>query len=138
MSLRRPSFEDDSASRDVNISPLIDVMFILLIFFVVTMVFSEKSVLGIERPKSDAAEALDAGAANIFIDRDGRITYAGIETGLDGLRAALSAASKKAAVIDADGALGLSRLVEVMDVCRECGIDRVFIAADNRGARDGG
>ena len=44
MSLRRPRFEDEQPAQAINISPLIDVIFILLIFFIVTMVFVDTVV----------------------------------------------------------------------------------------------
>lgn len=46
MSLRRPRFEDEEPASAINISPLIDVIFILLIFFIVTMVFADNDAMG--------------------------------------------------------------------------------------------
>ena len=48
MSLRRPRFEDEEPASAINISPLIDVIFILLIFFIVTMVFAENDAMGVD------------------------------------------------------------------------------------------
>lgn len=69
MSLRKPSFENPDSSSEINISPLIDVMFILLIFFVVTMAFAEKSALEIDRPKSEKASQSPEKALNIFVEK---------------------------------------------------------------------
>ena len=132
MSLRKPSFESEDERHEINLAPLIDVMFVLLLFFVVTMVFSEKSTLGIDRPAAANAQNLSESAYNIFMDKNGMIIFEGREISLDALRLALDSSVKNTAVIDADGGLDLSNLVEVMDVCRECGIERLYIAADKR------
>ncbi len=133
MSLRRPSFEDADSGREINISPLIDVMFILLIFFIVTMVFSEKSGMPIERPKSSEARNIEEGAMNVFVDRSGRISVGGLEVGIPALRDAARLNRSKAAVIDSDGAVGVSRIVEIMDACSQGGVERIFIASDKAG-----
>ena len=67
MSLRRPNFSDGEGEESINISPLIDVIFILLIFFVVTTTFSDGGAVKIDVPKAatavrpEAADNLDCG-----------------------------------------------------------------------------
>lgn len=130
MSLRRPNFDDDSSASQINLSPLIDVMFILLLFFIVSMVFSEKSALGIERPKSEAAEAVNEKAATVFVDKTGAVSLGDRKVGLDGLAEALMADARSTVIIDADGSVWVTRIVEIMDICKACGVEKVFIAAD--------
>lgn len=130
MSLRKPSFEDEASSREINISPLIDVMFILLIFFVVTMAFSEKSVLGIERPKSDEAQIVKEKSLGIFVDKYGKIFTEENEVDIETLKNILRKKTERAVVIDADGSVDLTKIVEIMDACKASGIEQIFIAAD--------
>lgn len=137
MALRKPSFDGDLENREINISPMIDVMFILLIFFVVTMAFSEKSALKIERPKSVQDEKLNEKALKIFVDKDGKIFAAGSYATLDTLKVLARNSPEKSALIEADASLEISSLVEVMDACSEGGIGRIFISSQpkNRGAK---
>ena len=95
MSLRKPSFDSSETGSEINISPLIDVMFILLIFFVVTMAFAEKSIIAIERPKSDQAEKSDEKTLNVFVEKSGRINVSGGFVSLEGLEAIAAARPEK-------------------------------------------
>lgn len=132
MALRKPNFESDSENREINISPMIDVMFILLIFFVVTMAFSEKSALKIERPKSVQNQSLNEKALKIFVDKTGKIYAAGSYATIDTIKLLAKNSIDKTAIIDADEALKISTLVEIMDACSEGGITRVFIASESK------
>ena len=130
MSLRKPSFENPDSSSEINISPLIDVMFILLIFFVVTMAFAEKSALEIDRPKSEKASQSPEKALNIFVEKNGRISVAGAYVSIDSLEKIASLRGEKNAVIDSDASVKISTIVEIMDACSRAGIEKVFIASD--------
>ena len=134
MSLRKPSFDSNETGSDINISPLIDVMFILLIFFVVTMAFSEKSVVAIERPKSEQAQKSAEKSINIFVEKSGRINVSGSFVSLETLEKIAAARPEKIAVIDSDASVEVARIVEIMDACARAGIERVFIASDKREA----
>lgn len=136
MSLRKPSFENPDSSSEINISPLIDVMFILLIFFVVTMAFAEKSALEINRPKSEKASQSPEKALNIFVEKNGRISVAGAYVSIDSLEKIASLRGEKNAVIDSDASVKISTIVEIMDACSRAGIEKVFIASDK--TREGG
>ncbi|MBR4598342.1 MAG: biopolymer transporter ExbD [Opitutales bacterium] len=132
MSLRKPSFDSSERGSEINISPLIDVMFILLIFFVVTMAFTEKSIISIERPKSERAENFEEKTLNIFVEKSGRINVSGGFVSIEGLEAIAAARPEKTAVIDSDASVEIARIVEIMDACSRAGIERVFIASDRR------
>ena len=132
MGLRKPNFDADLENGEINISPMIDVMFILLIFFVVTMAFSEKSALKIERPKSVQDEKLNEKALRIFVDKNGKIFAAGSYATLDTLKILAQNSPEKSALIEADASLEISSLVEIMDACGEGGISRIFISSQSK------
>lgn len=136
MSLRRPSFENADSSSEINISPLIDVVFILLVFFVVTMAFAEKSALDIDRPKSDRASESPEKALNVFVEKNGKISVDGAHVSVDSLEKIASLRREKNAVIDSDSDVKISTIVEIMDACSRAGVEKVFIASDKR--KDGG
>ena len=73
MSLRRPRFEDEEPASAINISPLIDVIFILLIFFIVTMVFAENDAMGVDAPRASNSQSPDSSAAVVSITSDGSV-----------------------------------------------------------------
>ena len=55
MSVRRPNFQEEASAETIKISPLIDVIFILLIFFIVTMVFADGSAMKVDVPEASNA-----------------------------------------------------------------------------------
>lgn len=87
MARRQRIFSGETQSEEVNISPLIDVVFILLIFFVVTAVFTKESGIEIDRPKALSSSEVDTTSISIIIKEDGRVYSEGIEIGVRGVRA---------------------------------------------------
>ena len=64
---------EEEAMVEVNISPLIDVVFILLIFFIVTAVFVKESGIDVNRPKATSAEQLDMASTFLAVDENGQL-----------------------------------------------------------------
>ena len=64
---RRRSVLGSEESMDINISPLIDMVFILLIFFIVTTVFVEETGVEVEKPEAASALQLDRNLSLIHI-----------------------------------------------------------------------
>ena len=135
----RPLFESTSAAEEeseINITPMIDVVFIMLIFFIVTASFVKEAGIDVNRP--DAQTAVRQERANIliaisenneiWIDQrmiDPRAVRANIER----LRAENPEGS---IVIQADKGSVTETLVLVMDAARQAGVYNVSIAAQDR------
>ena len=107
----------------VNIVPLVDVLTVLLFFFIVTMQFKEIKVLNIKPPKMETAgiNQIDEQIL-IAIDASGGLFYNGIPVSNQQLSEALIATSKMKAdltiLIMADEATELKVYAEVIDLCR--------------------
>lgn len=86
MSKRGSLLQDDSEMSDINISPMIDMVFILLIFFIVTTVFVKEP--GVEVQKEFALSAIDLEKNSILmaITPDGDVVYGGSNIGIVGVR----------------------------------------------------
>ena len=82
--------EPVETDTSIDIGPLIDIVFILLIFFMVTTTFVKDMKLELERPKASSAVTASSKAIRLFIDRDGA-TY------LDGEAVRIMADSKQIA-----------------------------------------
>jgi biopolymer transport protein ExbD len=115
-------------------TPLIDMVFILLIFFVVTTSFVAETGLSIDRPRSGSAETLPRESVSIAVGADGRITLGGQEAGLFSVRPYLERQLRNqpglAAVIIADRTVPVDRIVRVMDEIRAAGVTDVALAAE--------
>lgn len=123
-----------TAQAGVQMTPLIDMVFILLIFFVVTTSFVAETGLRIDRPRSGSADSLPRDSVSIAIGADGRITLGGREAGLFSVRPYLERQLRSqpglAAVIIADRTVPVDRIVRVMDEIRGAGVTDVALAAE--------
>ncbi len=123
MSVRRRNRND--SAQNIDISPLIDMVFILLIFFMVSTTFVKDMELDIERPRAQSAKLSSPESIRLYIDRSGQ-TY------LDGepvrtwmiqtrLRTLLQGGASKSVLLVTDDSVSAGRLVEVVDQARLAG-----------------
>lgn len=123
--------EDDS---QIDMTPMLDVVFIMLIFFIVTSSFVRETGVDVSRPSAETAVSTDAGSVQIgitandeiWIDKrriDPRAVRANVEK-------ALAENSGAAVVIVADEGSNTSVLIKVMDQARLAGAENISIAAE--------
>ena len=86
MRKRRSINDGEAESDEINISPLIDMVFILLIFFIVTTVFVEETGVEVNKPQAASAADLEKNSILIAITDKNKIVYGGKEVGLSGVR----------------------------------------------------
>jgi biopolymer transport protein ExbD len=130
---RRTRLSDSIQTVDVNISPLIDMMFLLLIFFIVTTAFVEEIGVPIQKPTAASAQSLDAKSIILGISGDGRIYYGDKEIGLNNVRGTVSRllqGETKPVIIMADEASRSKTLVDVIDECKLAGAQQVSVATE--------
>ena len=104
MSLRRRSL-DEEASESINVSPLIDVVFILLIFFIVSATFVTVPGVEVKRPEARTAQSLQKNSVLFAISERDEIFHAGARVSLEEIPRLIEAASKnrpKPVVIQVD------------------------------------
>lgn len=83
----KPSrFKEAPALQGINVSPLIDMVFILLIFFIVAAVFVEEPGVEISRPVTITAEKLEKHSILLALNDTDDIYYGGENIGIDGVR----------------------------------------------------
>lgn len=122
---RRPS------SFVVNIVPLVDVLTVLIFFFLLTMQFKQQErTMNLELPKIETAgkNALEQ-VVVVAIDPEGKLFLNNHPVTLEELRSGLKIAgdldSKKPVVIMADEKVPLRYVTEVMDVCRQSKLNNI-------------
>ena len=121
-----------SGVAEINIAPLMDVVFIMLIFFVVTTAFVEETGVEVQRPSASSAKDLEKQSILIAVTRDGRIVYGGAEHTLNGVRALVArelARKEMPVILLVDESARSGALVDVIDECKLAGAKRVSIAA---------
>lgn len=130
---RRHSKTALKKSVDINLTPMIDMVFILLIFFMVTTSFVKETGVDISRPAAQTAERKEQGNILIAITKDSEIwidrrqidTHA-VRANVERLRAQNP---EGAVIIRADEASVTGLLVKVIDQVRLAGITNISIAA---------
>lgn len=129
----RHSTTTDTVST-VDISPLIDVVFLLLIFFIVTTVFVKETGVQVSKPRAASSEDLQKQAILIAVTNEGRVWHGGREIGMDGVRAVVAAMLEEDAeipvVIRADASADTEDTVAVIDAAKLAGAASVSLATE--------
>lgn len=116
----------------IDIAPLVDVVFLLVIFFAVSTTFLETSGMKLELPESSASTEREIREIAVFLGSDGGLvfedeTVTGEQLG-PLLRAALARAERKIVVLRADTGTPHGKVVEIMDLIRESGAEGLTVA----------
>jgi len=114
---------------DVNVTPLLDIVFIMLIFFIVTATFIKEPGVDVTRPEALTAEDQRLVSILVAIDSDNTIWINRKEVSLDSVRATLERLRREnprgSAVIQADGNAHSEYLVDVLEQIRAAGVEDV-------------
>ena len=130
----RHSRRESGSAAEINMTPLIDMVFILLIFFIVTTSFVNETGVDVNRPSAETAVKKELANFMVAITSSGQINIGGRVVDRRAVRAnieRLHAENPEGSVIiiaDKDAKTGL--LIEVMDQARLAGIANVSIAAE--------
>ncbi len=131
--MRRRHVRPQGSGSEINMTPLIDMVFILLIFFIVTTSFVKETGIDVNRPTAQSAEREAEGNILIAISNDGEIWLDRRQISLDSVRPhveRLHAENPEGGiVILADTSSRTGILVKVIDQARLAGVSRVSIAA---------
>lgn len=132
----RRSIQDSDEVEEINISPLIDMVFILLIFFIVTTVFVEESGVGVDRPQSASASMSESESLVFEVNAKGQVTLEGKEVGVAGVRALVrdkAARDESPVIVKALKGAHAGVMMSVVDEARMGGAKNVSLATDKDG-----
>ncbi len=122
---------------EINMAPLIDMVFILLIFFLVTTSFVREAGVEVKRPQAASAVAQAGASLLVAVDKGGAVYIEGRRVGLAGVRSLveryLAENPKGGVVIVADRASHTGRVIQVLDQCKLAGAREVAVAARRPG-----
>jgi biopolymer transport protein ExbD len=119
--------------QDIDLAPLLDVVFILLIFFIVTTVFVKETGVEVDKPTAVSSQQLQKSILLLAVTQDGKVMYGGTNIGINGIRATLLQATqndKRPLVIQADKQVTTERLVQVIDQAKLAGIEQINLASE--------
>lgn len=129
MKLSRKKYSQDAG---VDMSPLIDMVFILLIFFMVSTTFTKDMKLELERPNASSATAASDKSIKVYIDQHSDVFVDGEQVRvwvLQGkVRDLLRAGKSKSVLVVTDKGVAAERLIEVVDQIKLGGASDVSVA----------
>lgn len=116
----------------VDVAPLIDMVFILLVFFIVTSTFAKDTGIVVDRPAASTGEALSETSLRVSLAPSGQLFVEGRPVATRDLQRSLRALLERDplvhVVLIADRRTPSGRLVEVMDEARAVGVSRIAVA----------
>ena len=128
---------------DINVTPLVDVMMVLLVIFIITAPLMV-SALKLDLPKTDGAQASSAPPrfVTLSIDAKGEVYLDDKAIALDDLKRSLNAQASKALAVDhgelpevqlrADERVPYGRVVEVMGLAQQAGMNRIGFVTERK------
>lgn len=128
----RDSSGDDSGEVGIDLTPMIDCVFILLIFFIVTTTFVEETGIEVDKPQAASASNLEKNSILIALTANGEVVYGGRDIGVRGVRGIVTRMLQKDAetpvIVQADSQALTGLLVRVVDEAKLGGARKVNIA----------
>ena len=130
--LRYREAPDDDA--DINLTPMIDVVFIMLIFFIVTASFIKESGILIGRPSAETATLQEHAAIVVAINAAGEVWIDRRRVGMRAVRAHVERLHLEnpqgTVVIQADERAHSGTFIKVLDQVRLAGVENIAVAAN--------
>jgi biopolymer transport protein ExbD len=119
----------------LNLTPLIDIVFLLLVFFLLTTHFIEEDGIGVRLPSAASVTTRDRNEVAVAITRDGDLFVEGERLGLDALAEKLRPMIKDdtTVVIRGDRDVPLQTAVSVMETSKKAGAARLVVATLQEG-----
>jgi len=130
------SNDSDDSGAGIDISPLIDCIFILLLFFIVTTTFVEETGVEVDKPQAASSAKLDKNSLLLAITAAGEVVYGGSDIGVGGVRSLVKRMIEKEdipVILQTDQAVPAGLLVRVIDETKLAGATRVNLATRPKG-----
>ncbi len=118
--------DNDEEITGINVTPLVDVVLVLLIIFMVTANFIVRETVEVDLPRAANGGETVQGLVNVVLDKDGKLFFDGAELTEEQLSAKVIEAVAKdkdtRAIISADQSLAYGRVMRLIDVVKGNGI----------------
>ncbi len=124
--------EPEFGLKQIEIAPLIDVVFLLLIFFLLTSNFILQPGIKVNLPKAATGEILQPENIEIMISGENIVYFDGNAVVAGELKKLINQAAKRGQAIQvkADRRASLGKAVEIWDMCRDSGVTNIGIATN--------
>ena len=118
-------------SLELNMAPLIDVVFLLLIFYMLSSTFVRPEAVKVNLPSASSGQAVSLEALEVFLRRDGSLVFGEQEISIDSLqevvRKLIDSKPEQVITLKADADVSVQKMVEVMDQMKLGGARKNYI-----------
>ncbi|MBU3729905.1 MAG: biopolymer transporter ExbD [Phycisphaerales bacterium] len=128
----RNSHSSDGGEPAIDLSPMLDCVFILLIFFIVTTTFVDETGIEVDKPQAASAAQLEKISIMIALTKSGQVVYGGKEIGINGVQTLVKRMIAKEdvpVIIQADKDAPAGMLVRIIDESKLAGATKVSVAS---------
>jgi biopolymer transport protein ExbD len=127
----RKHYIEEQATEDINMTPMLDIVFILLIFFIVTSTFTQNTGIVVDRPDAKTANITEQHPLIVTISAQDEIWFNQKPVTLNTLQSILrSHQPDEGIIIVVDKETNSGLLIKVMDEIRQTGMTNIAIAAN--------
>ena len=135
MAIKRQRVGSDSGSDEINVTPLMDIVFIMLIFFIVTSTFVKEPGIDITRPEAVTAKERKLAGILVAVSSENEIWINKEKVPLDAVKVAVEKLKqenpKATAVVQVDTGAQSRYLVEVVNQIRNAGVDEIAVSTED-------
>ena len=129
------SIDDDGLVAEINVTPLVDVVLVLLVIFLITAPAIYQSAIKVQLPKAESGEKSAPSALQFSLDREGQLVWGQEKISWESLDQRLStrkATTEETAIVSADQATPHGTVVRLMDALRKSGIVRFALSVETK------
>ncbi len=123
--------DDDDMITGINVTPLVDVVLVLLIIFMVTATFISTPSIKVDLPKAASGEKTETSSLGLVLDKSGKLYLNGAEATEEDVRAFIQKerADEKQlqAIISADREVSHGQVIHIIDVVKNEGVTKFAI-----------
>lgn len=121
---------------DINVTPLVDVMLVLLIIFMVTATYIARSAIDVNLPEAATGQEADQTALSIVVAPSGQILLNGEAVTVEALKARVPSIVEAnpgvQAVVDGDRTVEYGRIMEIIDTLRQVGVKNFAASVEHK------
>ncbi len=130
------SSDDDLLISQINVTPFVDVVLVLLVIFMVTAPIIAKDILKLNLPKTAAVDSKSMSQLAVAVNKQGQILLNGVLTTEENLREQvivnLKAQPEIQAIISADQGTEYGNVVRVIDIIKTAGLNKFAIQVEKK------
>jgi biopolymer transport protein ExbD len=127
---------DDDVISGINITPLVDVVLVLLIIFMITAPVIYQSAIKVKLPQAKSGEELEKSPLSFTINQAGDLSWGQDRVEWDAVSPKLAqlgaSTSEQTAVISADQATAHGTVIKLMDLLRQAGVTRFALNVETK------